>query len=80
MGSAAPANFSEPLSAVPQTQAPKMQVEPQPPSTAPAAVAAPPAPLEKLQSAVLQALMDGNQRILVSMLEAGEWSVEGNEV
>jgi hypothetical protein len=24
--------------------------------------------------------MDGNQRILVSMLEAGEWSVEGNEV
>jgi len=29
---------------------------------------------------VLQALSDGNQRILVSMLEAGEWSVEGNEV
>ena len=29
---------------------------------------------------MLQALMDGNQRILVSMLEAGEWSVEGNEV
>jgi hypothetical protein len=24
--------------------------------------------------------MDGNQRILVSMLEAGEWTVEGNEV
>ena len=24
--------------------------------------------------------MDGNQRILVSMLEAGEWAVEGNEV
>jgi hypothetical protein len=33
-----------------------------------------------LQSAVLQALADGNQRILVSMLEAGEWSVEGSEV
>jgi len=29
---------------------------------------------------VLQALSDGNQRILVSMLEAGEWSVEGNDV
>jgi hypothetical protein len=28
----------------------------------------------------VQALTDGNQRILVSMLEAGEWSVEGNEV
>ncbi len=24
--------------------------------------------------------MDGNQRILVSMLEPGEWSVEGNDV
>jgi DNA polymerase-3 subunit gamma/tau len=34
----------------------------------------------RLQTAVLQALMDGNQRILVSMLEAGEWSVQGNEV
>ena len=29
---------------------------------------------------MLQALTDGNQRILVSMLEAGEWAVEGNEV
>ena len=36
--------------------------------------------IERLQSAVLQALADGNQRILVSMLEAGEWAVEGNEV
>jgi len=38
------------------------------------------APIERLQRAVLQALTDGNQRILVSMLEAGEWSVDGNEV
>ena len=38
------------------------------------------APIDRLQAAVLQALMDGNQRILVSMLEAGEWAVEGNEV
>jgi len=37
-------------------------------------------PIEKLQAAVIQALMDGNQRILVSTLDAGEWSVEGNEV
>ena len=37
-------------------------------------------PMEKLQSAVLQALTDGNQRILVSMLAAGEWSVQGNEL
>jgi hypothetical protein len=33
-----------------------------------------------VQRAVLQALADGNQRILVSMLEAGEWSVQGNEL
>jgi hypothetical protein len=39
-----------------------------------------PAPIERLQGAILQALMDGNQRILVAMLEAGKWSVEGNEV
>ena len=40
-----------------------------------------PAPsMERLQSAVLQALSDGNQRILVSMLEAGEWSALANEV
>ncbi|MGA7217729.1 MAG: DNA polymerase III subunit gamma/tau, partial [Candidatus Sulfotelmatobacter sp.] len=39
-----------------------------------------PGSIEKLQSFVLQALTDGNQRILVSMLEAGEWSIEGNDV
>jgi DNA polymerase-3 subunit gamma/tau len=37
-------------------------------------------PVDRLQSAVLQALADGNQRILVSMLAAGDWSVQGNEV
>jgi DNA polymerase-3 subunit gamma/tau len=36
--------------------------------------------LDRLQAAVLQALSDGNQRILVSMLSAGEWSVQGNEL
>ncbi len=34
----------------------------------------------KLQNAVLQALSENNQRILVSMLSAGEWSVQGNEL
>jgi DNA polymerase III subunit gamma/tau len=38
------------------------------------------APIEKLQAAVLQALSDANQRILVSMLSSGEWSVQGNEL
>jgi DNA polymerase III subunit gamma/tau len=36
--------------------------------------------VDRLQAAVLQALTDGNQRILVSMLSAGEWSVQGNEL
>lgn len=36
--------------------------------------------IERLQTAVLQALTDANQRILVSMLSSGEWSVQGNEL
>lgn len=43
-------------------------------------MAAPAQAIERLRGAVLQALGDGNQRILVSMLESGEWTVEGNEV
>jgi DNA polymerase III subunit gamma/tau len=38
------------------------------------------APIERLQGTVLQTLMDGNQRILASMLQTAEWSVEANEV
>jgi DNA polymerase III subunit gamma/tau len=53
------------------------RAEPQAP-TMPSPTAAP--DIERLQSAVLQALTDGNQRILVSMLESGEWSVQGNEL
>jgi DNA polymerase-3 subunit gamma/tau len=87
MGAAAPANLSQRASepelnspAEPQPE-PRLRPAPQAPQLAsqpPAAVSA--APLERLQSAVLQALADGNQRILVSMLEQGEWSAEGNEV
>jgi DNA polymerase III subunit gamma/tau len=39
-----------------------------------------PGEIEMLQTAVLQALSDTNQRILVSMLSGGEWSVLGNEL
>jgi DNA polymerase-3 subunit gamma/tau len=39
-----------------------------------------PSQMECLQNAVLQTLTDGNQRILVSMLSAGEWSTQGNEL
>ncbi|HEV2396644.1 MAG TPA: DNA polymerase III subunit gamma/tau [Candidatus Sulfotelmatobacter sp.] len=37
-------------------------------------------PAGKVQAAVLQALMDANQRILVSMLSSGDWTVQGNEL
>jgi len=36
--------------------------------------------VEKVQAAVLKALSDNNQRILVSMLSSGDWSLQPNEV
>jgi DNA polymerase-3 subunit gamma/tau len=71
--SADTSTHSEP---VPQPK-PELQAAPMP--SASAAVPAP-SQMEHLQNAVLQALTDGNQRILVSMLSAGEWSVQGNEL
>ena len=93
MGSAAPANVSDSATELrmgsgPELQrqaqvssqiAPQVQAAPQV-SQAQPSVAVSAAPIDKLQRAVLQALMDGNHRILASMLEAGEWAVEGNEV
>jgi hypothetical protein len=93
MGSAAPASVSESVAEPrissgpePQRQAqvnsqlePQLQAAPQVSHTPPL-VAVSIAPIDRLKTAVLQALMDGNQRILVSMLEAGEWTVEQNDV
>jgi DNA polymerase III subunit gamma/tau len=96
MGSAAPADVSESIteprmSSSPETQPhaqlnspPEPQLQPAQVSQyhpSPATTVTPiVAPIDKLQTAVLQALTDGNQRILVSMLEAGDWAIEGNEV
>jgi DNA polymerase-3 subunit gamma/tau len=88
MGTAAPADVNQVASVQQIASHPQLQSElqvthppsPQLQSSAQSAAVAAAAPAERLQSAVLQALMDGNQRILVSMLEAGEWSVEGNDV
>jgi len=81
MGSAAPAPAREPdlpardvASTVPNAVA----TQPEAPSPATDTPAAP--DLDRVQSAVLQALTDGNQRVLVSMLSDGEWSVQGNEL
>ncbi|MGA9306040.1 MAG: DNA polymerase III subunit gamma/tau [Candidatus Sulfotelmatobacter sp.] len=83
MGAAAPADLREDPDLRPGSQAEpgeaKLQVAPTLSQAPPTAIV--PAPtIERLRGAVLQALADGNQRILVSMLEAGEWTVEGNEV
>jgi DNA polymerase-3 subunit gamma/tau len=37
-------------------------------------------PLDRLHEAVLNALSEAGHRMLVSMLDAGEWRLEGNEV
>ncbi len=76
MGSAAPANINENI--------PDHRIDSYPsaasedPSERPTELTD--IALGKLKAAVLQALTDGNQRILSSMLESGEWSVEGNEL
>jgi DNA polymerase-3 subunit gamma/tau len=88
MGSAAPAAVHE-SAALPNSD--RIDVTRNASATAvlEAEAEAPPAPpattdaadqIEKLKSALLQALADGNQRILVSMLESGEWSVQASEV
>ena len=83
MGSAAPANLQEsaPEPAASAQAGPIFETEP--PVAQTQITLAPDEPrtqIDRLQNAVLQALTDGNQRILVSMLEAGEWSVQGNDV
>ena len=68
---AAKPSASEPR---PQTESPAQAAQ-----AAPAVVTAQ-SQMDRLQTAVLQALTDGNQRILVSMLSAGEWNIQGNEL
>ena len=67
--------------AKPSAPEPRPQVESQAEPIQPrTAVAVAETPLEHLQDAVLQALTDGNQRILVSMLSAGEWSSDAKRL
>jgi len=75
MGSAAPVAVSPPAPIVPP---PVAQVEVNDPGVV--AQQGPSAQPEELQRAVLNALSDGGQRLVASMLETGEWKVEGNEV
>jgi DNA polymerase III, subunit gamma and tau len=79
MGSAAPAHRE--VDSYISEAAPTPDREPAPPTDAIAGVTAGSSDqIEKVQAAVLQALTDANQRILVSMLSAGEWGVQGNDL
>ncbi len=71
------AEAAKPSAPEPRPQ-PELQSQPKQPATAVTVAAQ--SQMEHLQNAVLQALTDGNQRILVSMLSAGEWSIQGNEL
>ena len=62
----------------PTAPEPLAEIEKPSPETQPASDPSP--EIERLQNAVLQALTDNNQRILVSMLSGGEWSVQSNEL
>ena len=75
MGSAAPAAVSQPAAIV---APPVAQVEVKDPESV--AQQGPSAQAEELRRAVLNALSEAGQRLVASMLETGEWKVEGNEV
>jgi DNA polymerase-3 subunit gamma/tau len=85
MGAAAPATL---VDSTPEPETiPKRETAP--PESAPThqelpaqqpTIPSPSPSMERVQSAVLQALSDGNQRVLVSMLEAGEWGMQFNEL
>jgi DNA polymerase-3 subunit gamma/tau len=79
MGAAALAslreNASEPHQAEAQTQT-ETRVAPAHLATATMAVAT----IETVRRAVLQSLIEGSQRIFAAMLEAGDWSVQANEL
>jgi len=82
MGSAAPAKEleTEPDRGVSASVISEPEPQPQAQQKAEASNSEPAGQIEKLQTAVLQALTDANQRILVSMLSSGEWSVQANEL
>ena len=71
MGAAAPASLRESAPEARAGSEPDSQPKTQPTRAG---------PIEIVQRVVLQTLADNNQRILASMLDAGEWSLQGNEL
>ena len=72
IGSAAPAVVPAPES--------QPQTEPKTEPKIEAKIEAKPANLDDVRSAVLSALASAGQNMLASMLEAGEWRIEGNQL
>jgi len=87
MGSAAPAPQRDAtpipdrqaMAPAPETAVAVAEAEPQPQVPEATTAADTSGQIERLQAAVLQTLNDASQRILVSMLSSGEWSIQGNE-
>jgi DNA polymerase III subunit gamma/tau len=85
MGSAAPATQRE-TNAITSRQENEYSsavalADPEPEPVPETAMTAEPSDqIQRLQTAVLQALTDANQRILVSMLSSGDWIVQANEL
>jgi DNA polymerase III subunit gamma/tau len=85
MGSAAPATQRE-TTAITSRQENEYSsavalADPEPEPVPETAMTAEPSDqIQRLQTAVLQALTDANQRILVSMLSSGDWIVQANEL
>ncbi len=85
MGAAAPAAHREASVIAERREESRIETaiavaEPEPETVPGAAPASDSDQITKLQTAVLQALSDANQRILVSMLSSGDWSIQANEV
>ena len=77
----ASANSSAPV--IMGSAAPEAMADPIPdrtPEIRPERVTPQPQGLDDVRNAVLNALGDAGHRVLVSMLETGEWAVEGNEL
>ncbi len=79
MGAAVPAETAEisPLSVAPESTPEDTGTTD--PGTTDTGITGKSAP-DRLRDAVLNALSNGGHRMLVSMLDAGEWQVEGNEL
>jgi DNA polymerase-3 subunit gamma/tau len=82
MGSAAPAAMNEtetlpapaPQEVIHEVPAPVADIPASPAQNGDAT------PLDNVRGAVLNALSEGGHRMVVAMLETGEWKIEGNEV